>query len=223
MAGITFEEGLNGIEATEACLSYPFVTNVANQINMVNQMKEANFYPGGMNISDARSLLEGVDADVEATNYYYKVDPSKKTLMEEILTDMDQFNTDKTGIDPSILQTAIDTYNNNLELAQKTYYYNYLTGLATEYNDSGDRRYLRAVYVVNTKTGEYWRESEYPFFTHSITLGENQAFGSKEYDTISIPAASGDVAGLDSANAQLKSDLDLRGIGYMTIPERPSE
>ena len=230
---VTFEDGVEYIPPTEECLQYQWVLNGPVLVGIIEELKEDNFVSGGMSISEGIDILNEADKELDESNYFYVDFPDKKPLMEEIIQLMTAYKAAKTSIDPQILSQAITQYNNNLELALKTFFNNYLKKICVAYNNSGDNRIRLSIMVYN-KERNYahqealatWSGDRLVPKNYTLRYGEKFLPDTITWDTIKTDAlktTSNSIEGLDAANRVLMSELSKRGISFQTIDERPSE
>ncbi len=240
MGFISFEQGVKGIEANEEAFSIPWIVPVNQKKEIIDKMAEDSFFDtDNKSITEAISTLNNVDEIAEATNLYYIQFPEKKKLMTEILEDMQQLLTMKTSMDSSKLREAIVTYNDNLELAQKSYYRTYLRNCCAEYNKNPYPKKIR-VYDVKTTierdivVGRFENGVFVQYDPASLMTSTERYIGVEEFDHINYNGIlSGDsqnitgffsfLKNLDKSNEAMILELRRRGLDFYPLPERPLE
>ena len=223
---ITFEEGLSGIAPTAECLSYPYVENGSAIVGLASELQEDNFGSGSGSISSAITSLEGMDQKLASTGYYYEIEDNKKELMAEVISEMNNLKTMKTGIDPAAIQSAISTYNDNLELAQKQYYFMQQLEAVNAYNSSGSSRYILSKVYQKSGTIPCGEITSSGYKSYNVSVPKDDTCIRINYDSISCAAMSSnpqDVGSLNSANSELASQLARRGKSVnISLPSKPS-
>ena len=111
------------------------ITNISSILKSILDFGMDNFYEGDSgSISTAIDSLKELHQAVEETNYMYEIDPSKRTLMEEILSELETFKTTKTSVDSGLLADDMHEYNSSLSTAKVGYEISELLKTIGNYN-----------------------------------------------------------------------------------------
>ena len=113
--------------------------NVASMGEIVNDYNKDYFTTEGKTISEALNQLDLIHKGLVESGYFYGKHPEGEAPLAGdggIIDLMQQFQTAKTQMDPSLIEEATGLYNDDLEKAKNLKYKEYLESKCDEYNNN---------------------------------------------------------------------------------------